>query len=113
MALFFDADWFDAALSARGLTRPMLGLRLGLDDQALADMWKDQREVSARDVAAMAEFFGLPPAEIADRAGVSTPVLSAVRPVDEVLVDALARIRRLEAELSTLRADLEAACRSI
>ncbi len=74
MALFFDQVWFDAQLAARHLRREDLATMLGLDSQGLADLWKDQRELSTGDVAVIAALFSVPPEEVARRAGVSTPV---------------------------------------
>ena len=69
MALFFDQSWFDAQLGARGLSRTVLAAVAGLSETELALVWKDQRELSAREVAAFAELLGVTGAEVADRAG--------------------------------------------
>jgi transcriptional regulator with XRE-family HTH domain len=74
MALFFDASWFDAKLAAAHLSRTDLARALGLSDVEIAEMWKDQRELSARQVTIMAGLLGVNAKEIASRAGVSTPV---------------------------------------
>lgn len=101
MALFFDAQWFDAALAERGLTRAVLAAAAGLSEADLALVYKDQRELSARDVGIFAELLGAPAAEIARRAGVSTPTpgMSA-----EARIAALERrVAALEAEAARLR----------
>ena len=113
MALFFDTDWFDAALARAGRTRSDLAAALGLSERDLADVWKDQRELSARDVAAIAAFLGAPPEEVADRAGISTPV-PKVAPADAAqtasaiaeLGERLARIERTLGEIKALLLDL-------
>lgn len=97
MALFFDKEWFDAKLAERGLSRAVLAAVSGMDEAALALVYKDQREVSAAEVAAFAELLGVTPAEIALRAGVSTPVPQA---------DPLARIAALEERVAALEAAL-------
>jgi hypothetical protein len=74
VALFFDQAWFDAQLAARHLQRGDIGAMLGLDAAGIAEVWKDQRELKAADVALIAAVLNLPPAEIAHRAGISTPV---------------------------------------
>src|SRR3954468_15030943 len=103
MALFFDAPWFDAKLAERGLSRAVMAAAAGLGEAELAEMFKDQREVSAGQVAAFAELLGVTPAEVADRAGVSTPT----RPNDEVGDDPVAELERrvaaLEAEVARLK----------
>ncbi|MFO1238599.1 MAG: DNA-binding protein [Alphaproteobacteria bacterium] len=74
MALFFDQAWFDARLAERHLRREDVGTMLDLDAEAVAEIWKDQRELKAGDVALLAALLNLPAAEIASRAGISTPV---------------------------------------
>ncbi len=74
MALFFDQAWFDARLAERHLRREDVGTMLDLDAEAVAEIWKDQRELKSGDVALLAALLNLPAAEIASRAGISTPV---------------------------------------
>ena len=96
MALFFDADWFDARLAERGLTREILAAACGLSEADMALVFKDQRELTAREVAVLAEMLGAGPAEIAEHAGVATP---GRRP------DPLkTRLRALEARVAALEA---------
>ena len=97
MALFFDAEWFDARLGERGLSRRVMAAAAGMAEADLALAFKDQRELSAREVAAFAELLGVEPAEIATRAGVSTPVPGQ---------DAAARIGALERRVAALEAEL-------
>jgi transcriptional regulator with XRE-family HTH domain len=103
MALFFDVDWFEARMAERGLTRAALAAAAGLTAPALDLVFKDQRELSAVEVAALAERLGASPAEVADRAGVSTPV---PRPPPEAdrLARIEARLERIEALLGRLAA---------
>ena len=101
MALFFDAEWFDARLSERGLSRQVMAAAAGMDEGDLALVFKDQRELSAEEVAAFAELFGVAAGEVASRAGVSTPV-----PGQDVAagIGALERrVAALEAEVARLR----------
>ena len=99
MALFFDPDWFDARLAARGLTREILAAACGLSDADMALVFKDQRELNPREVAVLAEMLGASPAEIADHAGVATPGRLA-DPMD-------ARLRALEARVAALEAGVK------
>jgi transcriptional regulator with XRE-family HTH domain len=101
MALFFDKNWFDQALSLAGISHASLAERLGLSDSELADMWKDQRELTEADVIGLAEILGRPMAEIALRAGVSTP--NPAKAKADPLSEILHRLSRLEAEVSALR----------
>ncbi len=108
MALFFDADWFDAKLKARGATRDELARVLRLSLAELGELWKDQRELKSHEVLAMAQFLEVRPAEVADRAGISTPVPQA--PADagvtasklEELNGRLIKLERMMVELKTL-----------
>ncbi|MBS0363717.1 MAG: DNA-binding protein [Proteobacteria bacterium] len=97
MALFFDAQWFDARLGERGLSRAVMAAAAGLGEADLALAFKDQREVSAAEVAAFAELLGVPAAEVASRAGVSTPVPGE---------DAAQRIAALERRVAALEAEV-------
>ncbi|HRD46170.1 MAG TPA: DNA-binding protein [Caulobacter sp.] len=98
MALFFDQDWFAAKLAERGLSRAVLAAVAGMSEADLALAWKDQRELSADEVAAFAELLGAPATEVARRAGVSTPTPGA---------DPLSRIALLEREVAHLKARLD------
>lgn len=97
MALFFDQLWFDARLAERGLTRGVLAAVTGLSEADLALVWKDQRELSAAEVAALAELLGVSGAEVAHRAGISTPTPGA---------DPLSRLAALERRVAALEAEL-------
>ena len=97
MALFFDQSWFDARLAGRGLTRGVLAAVAGISEADLALVWKDQRELSAGEVAAFAELLGVSGAEVAQRAGISTPVPGA---------DPLSRIAALERRVAALEAKI-------
>jgi transcriptional regulator with XRE-family HTH domain len=97
MALFFEADWFDARLGERGLSRDVLAAAAGMSAGELALAFKDQREISAREVAIFAELLGVTAAEVARRAGVSTPT-----PV----TDPAARIAALEQRVAALEAEV-------
>ena len=98
MALFFDAPWFEAKLAERGLSRAAMAAVAGLSGADLALVFKDQREVSAGQVAAFAELLGVPAAEVADRAGVSTPA-----PKDDPIAELERRVAVLEAEIRRLK----------
>ena len=74
MALFFDSDWFDARLAALGLQRADIAAALGLNLEQTSEVWKDQRELNAGHVRTLSALLGVPAPEIADRAGVSTPI---------------------------------------
>jgi transcriptional regulator with XRE-family HTH domain len=98
VALFFDADWFDARLADRGLTRDVLAAACGMSPADLALVFKDQRELSAAEVAGFAELLGVPAAEVARHAGVSTPNPDAPG-VEDRVAQLEARVARLEALL--------------
>jgi len=97
MALFFDAEWFDARLAERGLSRRVMAAAAGMAEAELALAFKDQRELSAGEVAAFAELLAAPASEVAARAGISTPVPGE---------GAEARIAALERRVAVLEAEL-------
>lgn len=101
MALFFDSAWFDTRLAAAGLARGNVAAALGLTEEQVADLWKDQRELTADNVRVLGLLLGVPAAEIASRAGVSTPV-----PKDVSGEDRLARIERTLDEIKALLLEL-------
>lgn len=103
MALFFDAPWFDAKLGERGLSRAALASVAGLREDELALVFKDQQELSAGQVAAFAELLGVPGSEIANRAGVSTPLPDGSTPSDLRMGMLERRVACLEAEVAQLR----------
>ncbi|MET0275093.1 MAG: DNA-binding protein [Phenylobacterium sp.] len=102
MALFFDAEWFDAQLAERGLSRRVLAAAAGLSEADLTLAFKDQRELSAAEVGVFAELLGVDPAEVAARAGVSTPVPGRDSP-DARIAALERRVATLEAELARLK----------
>lgn len=105
MALFFDAGWFDAKLATAHLSRDDLGRVLGLSDGEIAEMWKDQRELSAPQVAVIAGLLGVNAKEVAEHAGISTPVPKE-SPAGLAQIDA--RLARIEQSLEELKAAVRA-----
>lgn len=102
MALFFDAPWFDEKLAERGLSRSVMAAVAGLGEDELALVFKDQRELSAGQVAAFAELLGVPAGEVADRAGVSTPAPRAANALDARVTELERRVAALEERLARL-----------
>jgi transcriptional regulator with XRE-family HTH domain len=102
MALFFDAEWFDARLGERGLSRQAMAAVAGLSAADLALVFKDQRELSAAEVTVFAELLGAPAAEIAAHAGVSTPMPGQDN-ADARIAALEQRVAGLEAEIARLR----------
>ena len=48
MALFFDADWFDARLEERGLSRATLAAVCAMSEAEIALLFKDPTELPVR-----------------------------------------------------------------
>ena len=109
MALFFDQTWFDAKLQQRGLDRTALAAVLGISLADLDDMWKDQREITPREVTLLAELLGVSTKEIAERGGVATPVPVARADLSQLV----ARLEAIEARLDVIEAWLEHAVAEI
>ncbi len=101
MALFFDAEWFDARLGERELSRRVMAAAAGMSEADLKLAFKDQRELSAGEVAAFAELLGVAPAEVALRAGISTPAPGQGAEARIAVLEC--RVAALEAELARLR----------
>lgn len=101
MALFFDAAWFDEKLTERGLSRRVMAAAAGLSDADLALIFKDQKELTAQDVAVFADLLAATPAEIAQQAGISTPVPG--RGLEERIAALEARVEALETEARAQR----------
>jgi transcriptional regulator with XRE-family HTH domain len=77
------------------LRRTDAAAALGLTETEIVELWKDQRELSVRDVRLLAALLGAPREDVAKHAGVSTPV-----PRDD---DAGARLERIERELGEIK----------
>ena len=109
MALFFDSDWFDSRLAALGLQRTDVATALGFTAEQISEIWKDQRELNAGQVRTLSALLGVPAAEIADRAGVSTPIPKDI-PSGELnqIGERLDRIERTIAEIKALMLEMRA-----
>ena len=104
MSLFFDSAWFDARLAAAGLTRATIAAALGLSEEQVGELWKDQRELSADNVRVLSALLGAPAAEIADRAGISTPVPKDSPAGGAALRELGERLTRVERALAEIKA---------
>jgi len=105
MALFFDQLWYDARLAERGLSRTVLAAVAGMTGEELALAYKDQRELTAAQIAAFAELLGVPLAEAARRAGVGVHAAAPaeVPPLERRVAVLEARVAALEAEIARLK----------
>ena len=104
MALFFDVEWFKARLDERGISAKVFAACAGMSDHELALAFKDQRELSPQEVAIFAELLGVTAAEVASRAGISTPTPGAEDPVAQQIAALERRVASLEAEVAALKA---------
>jgi transcriptional regulator with XRE-family HTH domain len=112
MALFFDSAWFESRLAAVHLSQADLARALGVSETGIAEIWKDQRELSARDVAIIAALLGASAEEVATRAGISTPVphpgdATMIGPAVADLAVRLDRVERMLIEMKALLLDLK------
>jgi len=106
MALFFDQSWYDARLAERGLSRTVLAAVAGMTGEELALAYKDQRELTAAQIAAFAELLGVPLAEAARRAGVGAHAAAPVAAppsLEQKVATLEARVAALEAEIARLK----------
>jgi uncharacterized small protein (DUF1192 family) len=107
MALFFDQLWYDARLAERGLTRAVLAAVAGMTNEELTLAYKDQRELTAAQIAAFAELLGVPLAEAARRAGVGAHAAALpgeTLSLEQKMAVLEARVAVLEAEIARLKA---------
>ncbi len=110
MALFFDQEWFDRKLAAKGLTRDSVAAELRISRGEVDEVFKDQRELSPNEVAMLARLMGEPLSEVVSRAGVATPMPQQQKAPDDGAVLAkleemdqrLRRIERAVADLQSL-----------
>jgi hypothetical protein len=106
LALFFDAGWFSKRLAALNLQREDMARATGWTPEELAWVFKDQKEVTAREVEVLSALLHASPGEIANRCGISTPVteqpLSATAQIDHLQK----RVVALEAHVAALEAAL-------
>jgi transcriptional regulator with XRE-family HTH domain len=103
MALFFDQAWFDARLKDLGGTRDDIARLLRLSSEQVGELWKDQRELRTADVQALATYLKVTAAEVASRAGISTPVPNEAN-ADERLAEINERLMRIERMIVELKA---------
>ncbi len=102
MALFFDVQWFAERLAERGLSREAMGAAAGLSAADLALVFKDQREISAAEVAVFAELLGVTHTELANRAGISTRIPGQTAGAEVRIAALERRVAALEAEVARL-----------
>jgi hypothetical protein len=100
VALFFDQSWFDERLAASGHSLEEIATQLKLSLEQVREIWKDQRELLPHEVSALAGLLHASPAEIADHAGVSTPVPTEMSGAD--LATLLARMDEMSGRLERI-----------
>lgn len=106
MALFFDAGWFNKRLAAFNLHKDDMARAVGWTQEEVALVFKDQKEVSAREVAILAALLHASPGEIANRCGISTPVAAKPISAEAQIDDLQKRVAALEAQVAALEVAL-------
>jgi transcriptional regulator with XRE-family HTH domain len=71
MALFFDANWFDARLEARGIDRIGLAVAAGIERGELHRVFSNERAPTAEELAELARVLETDILEVTIRAGVA------------------------------------------
>lgn len=95
MSLFFDADWFDARLHARGLDRSALAAAAGLERAGLHALYANERAASAAELSAFAALLGADILEVTLRSGIAAREAAPE-------TDTSARIESIEARLDAI-----------
>jgi len=71
MALFFDADWFDQRLAARGTDRIGLAVAAGIERSELHFIFSNERSPTAAELAEFARVLETDLLEVTIRSGVA------------------------------------------
>jgi len=71
MALFFDADWFDQRLAARGIDRVALAVASGVDRGELHRIFTNERAPTPEELAEFARVLETDLIEVTIRSGVA------------------------------------------
>lgn len=100
MALFFDNTWFDARLRDKAQDRDSLAAHLGLSRTEIDMAFKDQRELTGEEVAALAAFIDTPVDEVVNRAGIATPQPNASRDPIHILEKRITQLEKQVADLT-------------
>jgi hypothetical protein len=95
MSLFFDADWFDERLRARGLDRGALAAAAGLERSELHLLFVNERTPSAEELNSFARVLDVALVEVTLRAGVAARACDAD-------AESGARIESIEARLDAI-----------
>lgn len=73
MGIFFDQDWFDARLTAAGLSRSSMAQAAGMTFDEVEMVFADRRELDASEIRAIARILAVEPQEVALRSGLAEP----------------------------------------
>ncbi len=95
MALFFDADWFDARLAGLKLDRAAMAEAVGVERADLNCLFANKRAATGRELSAFAALLGVDIVEVTLRAGVAMREPAAED-------TASARIESIEARLDAI-----------
>lgn len=95
MALFFDADWFDAKLAEKGLDRTALAVAAGIERTELHAIFTNERAPTAEEMNTFAAVIGASLVEVTLRCGVATRDASPEAGAED-------RIENIEARLDAI-----------
>ena len=94
MSLFFDVEWFDARLAARGLDRATLAQSAGIERAELQRIYANERMATAEELRAFAVALEVDLVEVTLRSGVSERA--------DPEADTSSRIENIEARLKAI-----------
>jgi transcriptional regulator with XRE-family HTH domain len=95
MALFFDADWFDARLGEKGLDRTALAVAAGIERADLHRIFTNERAPTAEELDTFATVLGADLLEVTLRSGVANRGASPEAGAED-------RIESIEARLDAI-----------
>ena len=108
MALFFDTEWFAAKLKEKNKNKKQLALALGVSEERLESIWKDQSVMTEAQVSKAAAFLGQAKETLIHYAGVGSvektpPITSSAIMEAEDISEVLERLDRIEKSLIELK----------
>jgi hypothetical protein len=108
MALFFDSDWFDRRLAARGIDRAGLALAAGVERGELHRIFTNERAPTVEEMAEFARVLETDVLEITIRCGVAVRQSASDAGAGERIESIEARLDAIDTWLAEFEASKKA-----
>lgn len=109
MSLFFDAAWFDAKLSERGLDRAALAVAAGIERAELHRIFTNERAPTAEELGVFATVLSADLLEVTLKSGVATRDAAPSEDSGDRLADIEARLDAIDSWLAEFEAGKKSA----